>query len=50
MHLAVAGSVAMSAIGVLIALLWLPGRNPLAQSGPGAHTQDRTEEKVPVAD
>ncbi|MBC3842928.1 MFS transporter [Streptacidiphilus sp. 4-A2] len=53
MHLAVAGSVAMGAIGVVIALLWLPGRNPLAQAGPAASAAPapaRTDEKVPVAD
>jgi len=53
MHLAVAGSVVMGAIGVVIALLWLPGRNPLAQGGPAAPAvpaQARTEEKVPVVD
>ncbi|MFI9273537.1 MFS transporter [Kitasatospora sp. NPDC052896] len=56
MHLAVGGSVTVGALGVLIALLWLPGRNALAHGGPhgpGAPVvpgQARTEEKVPVAD
>jgi MFS transporter, DHA2 family, multidrug resistance protein len=56
MHLAVAGSVVMGALGTAIALLWLPGRNPLAQTGPTGPAasavpgQARTDEKVPVAD
>ena len=53
MHLAVFGSVAVGALGVLVALLWLPGRNALAHGAPGAAAvpaQARTEEKVPLAD
>jgi len=47
------GSFAVGAIGVLIALLGLPGRNALAQHGTGAAgvpAQARTEATVPVAD
>ncbi|MBY8888959.1 MFS transporter [Streptomyces sp. PTM05] len=56
MHLAVAGSVAAGALGVLIALLWLPGRNALSRSEPdttdvtAAPTAARTDERVLLAD
>ncbi|WP_424215817.1 MFS transporter (plasmid) [Streptomyces sp. BI20] len=51
MHLAVIGSVAFGAVGVLIALLWLPGRTRAAQGAPGTPaTTSRDDEKVPVAD
>ncbi|WP_042374018.1 MFS transporter [Streptacidiphilus neutrinimicus] len=48
MHLAVLGSVAFGAVGVVTALLWLPGRTAAAQGGPAAPA-DRTMAVVPAS-
>jgi len=48
MHLAVAGAAAICVLGVVIALLWLPGRNAVAQTAPPARTAEGTAAPEPA--
>jgi len=48
MHLAVAGAASICVLGVVIALLWLPGRNAVAQTAPSARTAEGTAEGTAV--
>jgi EmrB/QacA subfamily drug resistance transporter len=49
MHIAAAGEMIAGILGVLIALIWLPGRSRPAPAGPQVPVRDETYEDAPVA-